>query len=508
MPNAVTGRLLQCSILLLVLAAHLTTRAQNGFEWKDRYGNTCNRSDLDEILRKHRQWVDSEEKSGTQAELNGADLSGAYLYGAKLTRAELAGAKLTKANLSAADLTYANVKGADLTYANLSSATLIDTDLSKANLTKANLTYAKLTPSNLSEPTLTLPDLSGATLIEADLSNANLTKANLVYSDLTGATLSYANLSGAMLINTKLIAAKLFDTNLTEALLSDADLTDGVLTLANLTDARLDRPKLTGADLTVATLVRTKFEPVSLPELRGIAAAQHLELLTFDKNPDALVQLRKQFEDDGFRGQERKITYALKRREAELAYEACSNPFNGRAALWSSDSVVANCGSFVLNKVFFDWTCQYGMSPGRPLIFGIVLWLVCSLLYFLCLQRSGETGLYRVYEKPLSAAPAAPCRFEKISISSIRRFRSRQGALQFLRDEWLLLRASMFFSLMSAFNIGFRDINFGRWLRLLTRQEFDIKAVGWTRVVAGWQSLMSVYLLALWVLTYFGRPFG
>jgi len=70
------------------------------------------------------------------------------------------------------------------------------------------------------------------------------------------------------------------------------------------------------------------------------------------------------------------------------------------------------------------------------------------------------------------------------------------------------LRICMFFSLMSAFNIGFRDINFGRWLRLLTRQEFDIKAVGWARVVAGWQSLISVFLLALWILTYFGRPFG
>jgi len=66
----------------------------------------------------------------------------------------------------------------------------------------------------------------------------------------------------------------------------------------------------------------------------------------------------------------------------------------------------------------------------------------------------------------------------------------------------------MFFSLMSAFNIGFRDINFGRWLRLLTRHEFDIKAVGWARVIAGWQSLISVFLIALWVLTYFGRPFG
>ena len=59
---------------------------------------------------------------------------------------------------------------------------------------------------------------------------------------------------------------------------------------------------------------------------------------------------------------------------------------------------------------------------------------------------------------------------------------------------------------MSAFNIAFRDINFGHWLRLLTRQEFDIKAVGWARVIAGLRSLTSVYLIALWVLTYFGPP--
>jgi hypothetical protein len=34
-----------------------------------------------------------------------------------------------------------------------------------------------------------------------------------------------------------------------------------------------------------------------------------------------------------------------------------------------------------------------------------------------------------------------------------------------------------------------------------------LRATGWVRTVAGIQSLLSVYLLALWVLTYFGRPF-
>jgi hypothetical protein len=51
-------------------------------------------------------------------------------------------------------------------------------------------------------------------------------------------------------------------------------------------------------------------------------------------------------------------------------------------------------------------------------------------------------------------------------------------------------------------------VDFGRWLRLLTTHEYDLKAVGWARTVSGCQSLLSVYLIALWVLTYFGRPFA
>ena len=69
-----------------------------------------------------------------------------------------------------------------------------------------------------------------------------------------------------------------------------------------------------------------------------------------------------------------------------------------------------------------------------------------------------------------------------------------------------MLRAAMFFSLMSAFNIGFRDINFGRWLRMLTKREYDLKAVGRARTVSGF-SPWSVYFIAFWVLTYFRRPF-
>jgi hypothetical protein len=76
-------------------------------------------------------------------------------------------------------------------------------------------------------------------------------------------------------------------------------------------------------------------------------------------------------------------------------------------------------------------------------------------------------------------------------------------AMQLVWREWQMLFWALFFALMTAFNIEFRDINFGRWLRLLTGSEYDRKAKGWARTVAGRQSLFSVYLIALWVLTYF-----
>ena len=380
-------RVIGSGILLLLLAAHLTAQAQTQFEWRDASGNVRSLADLEEILREHRQWIESiesDKKAGTHANLSGAIL----------------------------------------------------------------------------------------------------TEAKLDHADLSGAILTVANLSGAILL------------------------------VANLTDAYLGNANLSGAFLAEARVGGTVFEPKSLPELTlsGISQAQNLELLTYYGNPAALVQLRKQFQDGGLREQERKIAYALKRREAELSWaRGTSRRLPGdkgpRAILWSSDSVLANFASFTLNKVFFDWTCQYGMSPGRPLILGVVLWFLCSFLYFACIHTHGEAGLYRVYGQSIGDDPSAQRRVERISPLSTKYSPGPRLLFQFFRRECLLLRTSMFFSLMSAFNIGFRDINFGRWLRLLTRQEFDIKAVGWARVIAGWQSLISVYLIALWVMTYFGRPF-
>lgn len=284
-------------------------------------------------------------------------------------------------------------------------------------------------------------------------------------------------------------------------------------TIAHITSLRgadLSRTELEGAIIREADVFGVIFEPLSNPYARYLATAENLEFLNYRRDPSALVLLRKEFENNGFRDQERKITYALRRREAELSWEACRSreltDGKVRPIIWSSNGWVANCGSFFLNRVFFDWTCQYGMNPGRPLQIGLALWGVFSLLYFTCLNMSSESGLYRVQVRDLERDPNSQKDIKQIRVVSLpttahcRVFRS-------LGREVHALGTAMFFSLMSAFNIGFRDMDFGRWLRLITREPFDIKATGWARVVAGWQSLISLLLVALWLLTYFGRPF-
>jgi hypothetical protein len=55
--------------------------------------------------------------------------------------------------------------------------------------------------------------------------------------------------------------------------------------------------------------------------------------------------------------------------------------------------------------------------------------------------------------------------------------------------------------------MDWRELERGHLDDRLQPREYTIRATGWVRTVLGIQSLMRVYLLALWVLTYFGRPF-
>jgi len=111
--------------------------------------------------------------------------------------ANLTNANLENANLSYAYLRYTNLTNANLYNTNLRFAYLYAADLTNANLTNAylyaaNLSNADLTGANLSNANLTNAYLTGAILSNANLTNAYLTGAYLT-GDLSYATVSYSN---------------------------------------------------------------------------------------------------------------------------------------------------------------------------------------------------------------------------------------------------------------------------------------------------------------------------
>jgi len=131
---------------------------------------------LNEVVKQHKIWLDTDGKEGVRA-----DLSCVILRNADLGGADLRFANLKYANLEGAYLEVADLEGADLKYADLGGADLSGADLENADLEGANLQY-----TNLSSAVLYGADLSSAVLEGADLEGAKFfddVKTNPVEDD-------------------------------------------------------------------------------------------------------------------------------------------------------------------------------------------------------------------------------------------------------------------------------------------------------------------------------------
>ncbi len=165
--------------------------------------------DLKRIILDHKDWLHTNGKMGSRANLSETDLSGIEMPEANLMMADLSGANLSGTNLLLVDLSQAKLKNADLSGADLSGA-----DLLLANFHNANLSGADLAVSDLSGANLSGARLHASLLQEADLSGSNLTDAQLLGADLSGADLSGANLGGADLSGANLSGASLVEADL------------------------------------------------------------------------------------------------------------------------------------------------------------------------------------------------------------------------------------------------------------------------------------------------------
>lgn len=368
----------------------------------------------------------------------------------------------------------------------------------KTSLCDANLKFANLNGAELRKANLTGANLTGAHLIDAKLDDANLTGANLTDANLTDANVRRANLTGANLTNAHLIDAflswsNLTDTNLTDAYLGATSLYRANLTGANLERAVLYRTNLTGTNLTDAflwdaDLAGAIYGPKAghHPPVDSIAGAKGLSRLDYDQ-PRALVGLRKLFKDGGYRNQERQITYAIHHvRNSRLL-----NDTKGSEGKVGSGEGFLGRVEGAFNFVLFELTTKWGLAPSRALLTIAVLILIFSLVYVIALRHPAKDGIWRIWANERVRSDLGSSKPELLSATG---FSS--------------IRLAFYFSLLSAFHIGWRDLNVGNWITRVQSREYTLSASGWVRTVSGMQSLLSVYLLAIWALTHFGRPFG
>jgi len=468
--------------------------------WIDRDCTIHTREDLEAILKLHKQWmkkyaVEISERASSK----------------RLTLPDEAQKDRLRANLEGADLTQSDLTYADLSWADLAGASLNGTRFFSATLNGADLTGAHLEGDNLSGAALSMSSLKKAHLAGADLTKARLVEADLLQADLTAAILSQADLTRAVL---------------SKAVLSGADLTGTQLRGTYFLDSDLSKANFTGAKFE-----QTLFEPAALPRMSTIARADGLRTLGWYKsdfshevsrddphrmeNQYSVVDLVKALHAAGYRDAEA---------EANLAYHRQMQSW------WQ--------------KMLFDWTCEWGANWQRPIEITFVLGAAFAVAYWsllrfswagrpgsnkfetdsprllrrlrsrnqvqllVVIQRKGqdrEWPVGRDFAPPpwfYLPRPRLQCWYLFLPASLFRTFIARLWW-----EQSLFLTASLF-SVMSVLNLGVQGLDLGRWLRLMQKREFDLRARGTLRLLAGFQSVASFLLLALTAYIVLVQPIG
>jgi hypothetical protein len=357
-------------------------------------------------------------------------------------------------------------------------------------------------------------DARRANLCQADLTETNLQKAKLSLANLQEANLIGADLQEADLVGANFQRAYLVGANLQEARLVGANLQEAFLVGANLQEANLSWANLQEANLAEANLRRVIYEPMpgKLPMFWTLTEPENqLETLRFRRSPAALIELREAFKKGGMRMQERQLTYAIEHTKMLLAWDPSWDNILKLLDTRPWVEKLAGKSESLFSYVLFELPSAYGMVPSRALATLGVLILVFSLVYMVALVAArGRAGIWvtwpadRVYQEEGAKEAARVTTaffFPRVQDRAAGRW---WGVL--LRGVCLPL-IGLYFSLLSAFSLGWRELNVNTWIARVQSREYVLRATGWVRTVAGIQSLLSVYLLALWVLTYFGRPF-
>lgn len=202
-----------------------------------RYSNV-NKDELDNSLKLHKLWLDSDGKDGKKVVLKRCDLRkidfrGKDLRKIDLRQSNMAFAKLDGANLAGAAIGDVNLFKASMENCNLSGANAPNSDFSGVSASGARFQAANLRAANFSKSQLEDSDFNSATLNQVDFRNSVLDRANFRKAKLESARLNNSFLIGANLSRSTLINSNFSSSDMTGVTLyenqSDGWIIDNVI---------------------------------------------------------------------------------------------------------------------------------------------------------------------------------------------------------------------------------------------------------------------------------------
>jgi hypothetical protein len=283
---------------------------------------------------------------------------------------------------------------------------------------------------------------------------------------MRAAHIQWSNLKGADFRETDLEGADLLENDLSEADFRSSTLTNAVIKGTVIKDALFS-----GADL--SNLV---YEPAqgNLPDLASFSEAQHLDEITYNETPARLVELREGLHQAGLGRAERAINYDINRVRSQH--------------LRTSGTPLEKVQGY-LEYFLLELPTSWGYQPLEALGWILAGIVICWPFY-----------AYKI----VTTNAISTSEFIRVDIDGAREHRHQLLGTTLLRRVWWGLNVSV----LSAFNIGWQGLNLKSWITRIQSSTFHIEATGWVRTVSGIQALFSVYMLVMFLFTYFGRPFA
>ncbi|MBU4565767.1 MAG: pentapeptide repeat-containing protein [Desulfarculus sp.] len=343
-------------------------------------------------------------------------------------------------------------RAADGERLNLEGAIIKDVDLKNVNLSKAKMNKTTFESVSLEGVLFSGSELGSAvfrncTLIGARFLNASLPNVTIYNSQLNNTKFDYVvatkvflplcNFSNSRLYHTNLTGVNCENSNFKGAILDDCKLTAGYFKNINFS-----RAVFRDIDCMDANFINCDFFgtyigmlPGKIPTIKMLATGKNIDSLSYSLTPLSLIELRDAAKRAGTRPQERKLTYAIRRNERIRSYGPLRN---------------------AISFVMFESPCGWGMNPYRPLLIMFISIPAFFFPYLLALLVSKKDGIWQTWPED--------------------RARSDLGSndpqrLKFTPRNWRAYLYALYFSVLSAFHIGWRDLNVGTWITRMQPRE-------------------------------------